>query len=48
MICNAVELCLETGNILEIYSAVVLEIHKIYSHQIYRIGGRAVFFYPNL
>ena len=38
---------LETGNILEICSAVVLEIHKMYSHQIYHIGGRVVFFYPN-
>jgi len=40
-------LYLETGNILEICSAAVLEIHKMYSHQIYHIGGRAVF-YPNL
>jgi hypothetical protein len=31
-------LYLETRNILEIWSAVVLGIHKMYSHQIFHIG----------
>jgi hypothetical protein len=46
VICNVVVLYVETGNILEFCSAVVLEIHKMYSRQTYHIGERAVF-YPN-